>query len=242
MHLILFDIDGTLIRGRGFGRRALERAFHDLFGVAAEDNPALKSVPFAGNSDPRIIAEMARVLGIPPEVLRPRLGEFETAYLAHLRITVAESDSKEPCPGVPDLLESLHGHPRLLLGLLTGNVERGARIKLEPFGFNRYFPFGGFGSDADDRAVMALRARERAEALAARPFTPADVLVVGDTSADVAAGRVHGFLTAGVATGSTGMEALRAAGATAVFEDLSTGRGFEGWLLDRWNLGERERV
>lgn len=242
MHLILFDIDGTLIRGRGFGRRALERAFRDLFGVNAEDNPVLKSVPFAGNSDPRIIAEMARVLGIASEALRPRLAEFETAYLAHLRVTVAESDTKEPCPGVPEMLEILHSHPRLLLGLLTGNVERGARIKLEPFGFNRYFPFGGFGSDADDRAVMAKVARERAEARAGRRFAPRDVLVIGDTASDIAAGRAHDFLTVGVATGSTSAEALRDAGATAVFEDLSAARGFEGWLMERWNLGEREAV
>jgi phosphoglycolate phosphatase-like HAD superfamily hydrolase len=242
MHLILFDIDGTLIRGRGFGRRALERAFRDLFGVDAEDNPVLKSVPFAGNSDPRIIAAMARALGIAPDVLRPRLGEFEAAYLEHLRITVAESDTKEPCPGVPEVLESLRADPRLMLGLLTGNVERGARIKLEPFGFNRYFPFGGFGSDDDDRAVMARHARERAEARARVRFVPRDVLVIGDTASDVGAGRANEFLTVGVATGSTTMDSLRDAGATAVFADLSAANGFENWLLERWNLGEREVV
>ncbi len=242
MHLILFDIDGTLIRGRGFGRRALERAFRDLFGVDAEDNPVLKSVPFAGNSDPRIIKEMARVLGITPDALRSRLGEFETAYLAHLRATVAESDTKEPCPGVPELLESLHADPRLLLGLLTGNVERGARIKLEPFGFNHYFPFGGFGSDADDRAVMAKYALARAEGRVGVRFAPHDVLVIGDTASDVAAGLAHDFLTVGVATGSTTVDGLRDAGATAVFADLSAAQGFENWLMERWNLGERKVV
>ncbi len=212
------------------------------FGVEAEDNPVLKSVPFAGNSDPRIIAEMARVLGITPDALKPRLDEFETAYLAHLRVTVAESDTKEPCPGVPEILESLHAAPRVVLGLLTGNVERGARIKLEPFGFNRYFPFGGFGSDDDERAIMARHALSRAEARARVRFAPHDVLVIGDTAADVAAGRANDFLTVGVATGSTTVEGLRDAGATAVFADLSAAHGFETWLLKRWNLGEREVV
>lgn len=242
MHLILFDIDGTLIRGRGFGRRALERAFRDLFGVDAEDNPVLKSVPFAGNSDPRIIAAMARVLGIAPDALKPRLGEFETAYLKHLRVTVAESDTKAPCSGVPEILESLHADPRFVLGLLTGNVERGARIKLEPFGFNRYFPFGGFGSDDDERSIMARHALLRAEARARVRFAPRDVLVIGDTAADVAAGRANDFLTVGVATGSTTLDGLRDAGATAVFADLSAAHGFESWLLNRWNLEEHEVV
>jgi phosphoglycolate phosphatase-like HAD superfamily hydrolase len=185
---------------------------------------------------------MARVLGIGSDALRPRLDEFETAYLAHLRVTVAQSDTKEPCPGVPEVLESLHADPRLTLGLLTGNVERGARIKLEPFGFNRYFPFGGFGSDDDERAIMARHALARAETHARVRFAPHDVLVIGDTAADVAAGRANDFLTVGVATGSTTMDGLRDAGATAVFANLSAAHGFEAWLLNRWNLGEREVV
>jgi phosphoglycolate phosphatase-like HAD superfamily hydrolase len=185
---------------------------------------------------------MALALGIKPDALGPRLGEFETAYLEHLRVTVAESDTKEPCPGVPEVLESLHADSRLLLGLLTGNVERGARIKLEPFGFNRYFPFGGFGSDDDDRAIMARHALSRAETRAGVRFAPSNVLVIGDTASDVAAGRANEFLTAGVATGSTTAASLRDAGATAVFADLSAAHGFEGWLMDRWNLGEREVV
>jgi phosphoglycolate phosphatase len=242
MHLILFDIDGTLIRGRGYGRRALERAFHDVFGADAEDNPALRPVPFAGNSDPRIIAGMGLVLGIAPEDLHARQSDLESAYLRHLRVTTAEPGAIEPCPGVPDLLASLHAHPRLLTGLLTGNIEGGARIKLEILGLNRYFPFGGFGSDSEDRAAMALHARGRAEAIAGRPLAPHDVLVVGDTPYDIAAGRANGFFTAGVATGSASLDALREAGATAVFADLSPAQGFESWLLKHWNLEERETV
>jgi phosphoglycolate phosphatase-like HAD superfamily hydrolase len=100
---------------------------------------------------------------------RARLSDFEAAYCRHLRVTVAASPDKEPCPGILELLPRLHRHPAVLLGLLTGNIEKGARLKLDPFGLNAYFPFGGFGSDHVDRAVMAARAWEIARPGQAHP-------------------------------------------------------------------------
>ncbi len=237
MHLILFDVDGTLIKGQGLGRMALERAFAEVHRVDAVDHPAVRTVHFAGNSDPFILADMARVLGVADADHRSRLAELEAAYIRHLRRTVAGSTAKAVCPGVPDLLERLSAHPRLALGLLTGNMEAGARVKLDAFDLNRFFPFGGFGGDGDTRAEMALKARERAEAWTGGGlFAPADVLVVGDTVHDVAAGRENGFLTAAVATGWAPAEALRDAGPDALFPDLTPAHGFLDWLDARWNL------
>ncbi len=234
MHLILFDVDGTLIRGHGMGRVALERAFAEVHAVPAEDHPAVRAVPFAGQADPVIVAGMARALGVADPLFRARMAELEAAYVRHLRRTVAEAEGKAACPGVAELLERLDARPDVVTGLVTGNIEAGARIKLEAFGFNRYFPFGGFGGDGEERAVLVERARERAEAYAGAPFAPGDVLVVGDTVHDVAAGLARGYLTAGVATGSTPARELLQAGAHAAFEDLTPEGGFENWLAARW--------
>ncbi len=236
MHLILFDVDGTLIKGHGMGRIALERAFAEVHGVPAEDNPAVRTVLFAGNSDPYILADMARVLEVASDAYHARTGELEEAYVRHLRRTVAQAENLAPCPGVAELLPRLDANPSLALGLLTGNIEAGARIKLDRFDLNRYFPVGGFGGDGHDRPAMARAARERAERLTGRAFAPGDVLVVGDTIHDVAAGRDNGYLTAGVATGPVSIPALREAGASEVFEDLTPEHGFEAWLRSRWDL------
>jgi phosphoglycolate phosphatase len=236
MHLILFDVDGTLIGGIGMGRLALERAFAEVYQVDAVGHPRLKQVNFAGSHDPKIIADMADALGLDGGVVSPRLAELQESYVRHLRVTVTENDTHAPCPGVEDLLPRLHAHPRLALGLLTGNIEAGARIKIDAFRFNRFCDFGGFGGDGEDRAAMARRARDRAETVTGRRFPPERVLVVGDTIFDVASGRANGFLTVGVGSGSNTVERLRDAGATAVFETLAPEHGFEAWLAEQWDL------
>jgi len=243
MHLILFDVDGTLIGGKGMGRLALERAFSEVYDVDAVGHPRLKQVHFAGSHDPRIIADMAEALGLDGGVMGPRLAELEESYVRHLRVTVTENETHAPCPGVEGLLERLHAHPRIALGLLTGNIEAGARVKIDTFRFNRFFEFGGFGGDGEDRAAMALRARERAEIVTGHRFPPEKVLVVGDTVFDIASGRAHGFLTVGVGSGWESLDRLRSAGPTEVFADLTPENGFETWLAERWDLaGEVDPV
>ena len=122
------------------------------------------------------------------------------------------------------------------LGLLTGNLERGARIKLDPFGLNSYFPFGGFGSDHEDRAALAARALEIARARSGHLIGPERVLVIGDTEHDIAAGLKNEFLAVGVTTGFGSRESMVTAGAHAVFETLAPEHGFEPWLRERWDL------
>lgn len=236
MHLILFDVDGTLIRGQGLGRLALERAFDELFGTEAENDPAVRQVHLAGSTDHRIVAEMARLLGIPPHSFALRRRDFETAYVRHLRITARESPTAAPCPGVKELLDRLQRHPEILLGLLTGNIEAGARVKLERFGLSDYFAFGGFGEDGRGRKELAVDAWLRAREITGHDISSRDTLVIGDTVHDVRAGRANGFLTVAVGTGWASMEVLREEGPDALFEDLTPPKGFERWLEQRWGL------
>ncbi len=124
------------------------------------------------------------------------------------------------------------------MGLVTGNAEAGARIKLEPSGLNRFFPFGGFGGDGNERKDLAARALERAREAAGQEVHPAKTLIVGDTDADIVAGNANGFLTVGVATGWGSIEAMQQAGATAIFDDLTPANGFETWLEATWDLAQ----
>ena len=231
MHLILFDIDGTLFRGEGVGSLALKRAFEDVFGVAAVENQDLRAVPFNGRSDPAIVADMAAMLGIESDVFREASDRFREVYLERLREVVEVSNRKRLLPGASDLIPQLHDHSRVALGLLTGNIEAGARIKLGAFDFNRFFPFGGFGDDGVERPVLARRAHERGEAHHVRRFDTARVLVVGDTVHDVTAARTNGFAAVGVETGGVPAEAMLSAGAEAVFAGLDG--AFPEWLMTR---------
>ncbi len=238
MHLILFDIDGTLIRGAGMGRRGLERAFAEVFLLRVEDFPEVQKVTFGGFTDPMILADMARALGIETHRFQAHRTQFEEAYYRHLRVTVAQTADKQLCHGIGELIPRLARNPLLSLGLLTGNLERGARIKLDPFGLNTYFPFGGFGSDHEDRSALAVRALEIARVRSGHLIGPEDVLVIGDTEHDIAAGRTNGFLTVGVTTGFGSRDSMIRAGAHAIFETLAPEHGFETWLRERWDLDE----
>jgi phosphoglycolate phosphatase-like HAD superfamily hydrolase len=124
-------------------------------------------------------------------------------------------------PGVEPLLRDLHRRREVLLGLLTGNIEPGARVKLEPHGLNRYFSTGGFGGDGHDRAEVARVARRRLEALSGEEVPPPAVFVVGDSCRDVECGRANGYSTIAVATGWTPRGELEAAGPDLLLEDLS---------------------
>jgi phosphoglycolate phosphatase-like HAD superfamily hydrolase len=124
-------------------------------------------------------------------------------------------------PGVGEVLEELARRRDVLLGLVTGNWEPGARTKLSRFDLNRFFSFGAFGCDAVERSDLPPVALERAERIAGRSFRPEEALIVGDTVHDVACARAHGIPVIAVATGRTTAEALRAGGADRVVADLT---------------------
>lgn len=233
---MLFDIDGTLIDSHGAGRAALHRAFGETFGVREEDLQRAR-VPFAGMTDRVIFRSLAERLGIAGhDYDRAESGLFET-YVECLREEMARDEPRRRIlPGVVPLLDDLSGRDDVALGLLTGNVERGARIKLEPFDLNRYFPTGGFASDHADRAAIARTAVERVGNGAA--VDPRDVVVIGDTEHDVACAVTNRYRAVAVLTGFGDVGRIREQGPDVVLEDLSD----LGLALQAVGLGRKENA
>ncbi len=220
MRLFLFDVDGTLIDGAGSGRRALERAFAEVFGLPRVPD-VQGQVTFNGALDGQIHRQMAAHLGIEEARLEDGRARLLERYVHHLRFTRAENGGGRVLPGVRTLLGALSARRDARLGLLTGNVEAGARVKLEPHGLNDYFATGGFGDDGDSRAEVARVARERLQALAGVTVPPRDVVVIGDSPRDVECGRANGFTTLAVGTGWTSWGELEAARPDHLLRDLS---------------------
>jgi phosphoglycolate phosphatase-like HAD superfamily hydrolase len=215
-HLILFDIDGTLVLTGGAGSRALTRAFRDIVGI----DDGFRGIPMPGRTDPHIVADaLARAgVGVGPAAL----AQFRARYAECLREEIREpGPRKGVLPGVRQLLDTLARLDGTFLALLTGNYTDGARIKLEYFDLWRYFACGAFGEDAPDRNRLVPVATERARGCGAHPSALEHVIVVGDTPFDVACAHASGARAFGVATGGHSVEELRASGADAMFEDLS---------------------
>jgi phosphoglycolate phosphatase-like HAD superfamily hydrolase len=218
--LILFDIDGTLVETDGAGRRAMVAAFGRVFGVPGADRRTSK-VYFAGNTDPRILEDLADALSIPRAELARRGAEVEATYLEELRALMsADPVPGRVLPGVETLLERLKSENGVHLGLVTGNLEAGARIKLSPFGLNRFFPEGGFGSDGPDRGRLAALAAKRVAERVGQRFDASSVTLVGDTPSDISAARANGFRAVAVTTGWSSVERLETAEPDAVLDRL----------------------
>ena len=211
---VLFDIDGTILVTGGAGAVAWQRAFDELYGVEAN----IAEHTDAGMTDPEIAAIVFREVigreGSPEERSRAIGG-----YLRHLPDTVAESDGYRVMPGVEALLDELIDSGRLL-GLVTGNIEAAAHIKLARAGLNRFFSFGGYGSDSADRTEVTKAALRRGELVSGSSIVPGKCIAVGDTPRDVAAGHGAGIEVVGVATGSYSVDELRQAGADWALETL----------------------
>lgn len=218
---ILFDIDGTLICSAGVGRTSVHAAFVEIFGVDPA-TVAATFVPFAGHTDTAIFRSLADALGIAPEVYDAGAGAAREAYYAHLRAAMARPDPRRRVlPGVRRLLETLGSIDAALLGLLTGNLEPGARIKLEAFGLNRFFETGGFATDDGDRRVIARHAASKVATLHGVEVPPERTIVIGDTALDVDCARANGFRSIAVATGGASRDEMATWPCDACFDDLS---------------------
>lgn len=204
---VLFDIDGTLLVTGGAGGAAWQRAFGELYGVEAN----VAEHTDAGMTDPEIAKIVFREV-IDREGSAEERAQAIGRYLKHLPATVAESEGYRVMPGVAELLDRLidGGH---LLGLVTGNVEAAAHIKLARGGLNRFFSFGGYGSDSPDRTEVTKAALRRGELVSGGTLTDGACIGVGDTPRDISACHGAGIQVVGVATGSYSIEALRDAGA-----------------------------
>ena len=215
MRVLLFDIDGTLLLTGGAGSRAMTRAFEDVFAVP----DAFHATPMPGRTDTWILSDAAAAHGVAFDP--PTLHTFREIYLAHLhRELDVPSPRKQVMPGVVPLLEALGQRDDAYLALLTGNYEEAARAKLSYFDLWRYFRCGAFGDDAPDRDRLLPRAIARIRESGGPVVAAHEIVVIGDTPLDVQCAAASGARSLAVATGGYDVDALRAAGADAVLEDL----------------------
>ena len=214
---VLFDIDGTLLVTGGAGAAAWQRGFEELHGVEADVDEHTD----AGMTDPEIAAIVFREV-IGREGSQVERSKAIAAYLRHLPDTVAESGGYRVMPGVEQLLPELIERG-VLLGLVTGNIEAAAHVKLARGRLNRFFSFGGYGSDSADRTEVTRAALRRGELVSGGTLADGVCIAVGDTPRDVEAGHEAGIRVAGVATGSYSVDQLHAAGADWALGDLAGG-------------------
>ncbi len=213
--LVLFDVDGTLVSAGRVARESILAALSSVLGWEGSSD----GNDFSGKTDPQILRELV-LESVGAERFETALSDVLDRYVEELRRRL-RPEAVVPKPGVPALLERLSAEPRVTLGLLTGNIERGARIKLEPPGFNRYFRFGAFGDDSPDRYCLPPIALARARESTGKEFSAGSVVIIGDSVHDVACGRSLGARAIGVATGPTPAEKLAAERPHALFSDFS---------------------
>ena len=227
-NIILFDIDGTLIRSGGAGTRALERAVE----IALDLGEVSAGFSFAGMTDRLIFRRILEMLGHEPsEALIDRV---LARYPEILREEISRAREYRVNPGMEMALRALtfSGRGDLAVGLGTGNVETGARIKLERADLNRHFAFGGFGCDAEDRAELLRVGAERGATRLGRSLGDCSVLVVGDTPLDVSAAHAIGARCLALATGGATRDELVAAGADHHFDSMTDAGALEVLLAD----------
>ena len=216
MKILLFDIDGTLVYTGGAGMRGMTRAFEEIFGVP----DALKGLTLAGMTDPGIFKNACQKAGI--EYTDALHEQFKQRYLACLKEEIERpAPGKQVLPGVRQLFDILKDRSGVYTGLLTGNYQQGARIKLGHFNLNEFFSFGAFGDDHCDRNRLLPFALERFQKVFGRPANGTTVYVIGDTPRDVACARPYGAKSIAVATGDYSEAELQAAGADWVLKDLN---------------------
>ncbi len=213
--LLLFDIDGTLLRcGRQVGERFVA-ALLEIYGKTGD----LAATSFAGRTDPAIVIDLMTGAGFSRSEVLDRLPAMKAAYLERMQSGLDESKVKV-FPGVDRLLSEAAAHPGLELGLVTGNWREGARIKLASKALDGLFDCGGFGDDGIDRRELPPAALRRAQLAHGYDYAGDDVLVIGDTTWDVDCARSNGMRSLAVATGGASAEELAAAGADRVVATL----------------------
>jgi len=217
VRLYLFDVDGTLLSARGLGRAALAHALARVFGVAG----ALDGYDLRGKTDPRIVHDVLGAAGIPRAAIEARAAECFDVYVRELDALLGDGSAVQLMPGVRALVDSLAARAGAVVGLLTGNIEAGARLKLRPTGLLPRFRVGAFGSDDMDRRRLPPIARARARELVGHDFDFDRVTIIGDTPHDVDCARACGAVAVAVATGQYAMEELAACAPDLLFGDFS---------------------
>ena len=215
IRLVLFDIDGTLVHTGGAGTAAFTKTFAKQFNL----HHGTEQMKFAGRTDISLVREFFRIHDVTatPEHFR----EFFEHYVFWLH-HILEQNGGEMCRGVREFIRDLQSLPHPpALGLLTGNVQIGAEIKLRHFGLWELFQFGGFADDHEERDQIALAAFKRARRVLGNKLQPQEILVIGDTPFDVRYGKFIGAKTLAVATGGSKLEALKPCGADWTVANLT---------------------
>jgi phosphoglycolate phosphatase len=211
---ILFDIDGTLIITGGAGAASWRLAFDELYGIPAD----IGKFTDTGMTDPEVGRQTFEAV-IRREPTRKEFARLLERRLHYLHQTVEESDGYRVLAGVEELLPSLI-EDGYLLGLVTGNLEASAHIKLHRARLNRFFSFGGYGSDSTDRGELTRIAVKRAALVYGEPITAEQSIVVGDTPHDVDGAHAAGMACVGVGSHHFTAEQLREAGADYAISSL----------------------
>lgn len=212
--LLLFDIDGTLLISGHAGEHALSLGLRERFGV--DDD--LSSISFAGSTDSSIAHQIFSRYGIPstPE----NIADLFDGYVYHLARELPRHEGRI-LPGIIELLEVLHEREDCVLGLLTGNIEKGAELKLSHYGMWKFFEFGAYADDHVDRNELGPVAHARAVEKYGVTFKAPDVFVIGDTPKDIQCARAAGFIAVAIATGKYSRKELAAHQPDWLFDDLS---------------------
>jgi phosphoglycolate phosphatase-like HAD superfamily hydrolase len=229
VRLFLFDIDGTLVTARGAGRTALETALTATYGTAG----AIGRYDFRGKTDPRIVFDLMREAGVPDDHIEARMSACFDAYLRELERQIGDGRRVTVLPGIADVVRALAERDDALVGLLTGNIEAGARVKLRPTGLVPLFRVGAYGSDSMDRRRLPAVACARARELVGRDFPFERVTIIGDTPLDVDCARACGAMAVAVATGQHAHHELQACEPDLLFADFSDVAGTLAALTTR---------
>ncbi len=225
--LVLFDIDGTLLRSQGAGMKVMQQAFHEVYPQASL---SVDGVPVAGRLDSLIWADVLRAGGLDPA--REDEAIFRQRYTELFRERIAGGIAIRQMPGVEALVAALAERTDTVVGLLTGNWQATARMKVAAAGFDpQLFRLGAYAGDGPDRRSLPPVAMERFRAAIGRPAPPDRVVIIGDTPADVDCAAFNGCRSLAVATGDYDLATLAGSGADRAVADLSDLAATVDWLF-----------
>lgn len=217
VQLILFDIDGTLMLPKGAGRASTKLAMMEIFKTAA----GIDDHHFGGKTDWQTLLDLMVKEGFSNDDIQRLMPEYETVVARHLT-TIIPDYQIETCPGAVEVVQEVRRRQNMIPGIVTGNVSTTAPIKLRAAGFDPdWFVVGAYGSEAADRNHLPPLAVARAEKLAGRTIPPEQVIIIGDTPADIACARALGGIAVAVATGYTPREELAATNPDYFLDDLT---------------------
>ena len=214
--LVLFDIDGTLLHCGGAGRRAIQETIEQIYGLS----DFMDGYRFAGKTDCQILSELLHLAGLQEEEIEAGVVHLLEAFPRRLQQIIREHETVR-CPGIPDLVDELAQHPGVEVALLTGNVEAGAYAKLEAAGIRDRFSWGAFGGEALERSDLPPIAVERAHQRTGYRFVGKEIVILGDTPADILCGQSLDVRAIAVGTGPFDCQKLQAWQPDLCFADLS---------------------